>query len=765
MRVLHGDHACGDGPVAGELLVGEPELVRGLVDVGTHAAHPDLACRLLQEGDRTALQVDGQGVRPPDQPGLRNGPLPVGLRVERRLRVVVPERHGLPASLGHGPLRIGRVVMAYDGPRAVAGIAGHAAVRIVGVAGAPLPHVVDPIALVVIGLEVLHGYTLDRGEAPHRTGPGRRGGLIDLVHFPVVRPAALPAQGGQAHLLVRHALGQDQGVRVRPEVDLVTVRQASGTPRQHCIQGHVRCARGGCRLPGLCGDVEEPDLAEAVDHAPTPVAQAGQLQILGLCAGQIHGGVVRVVVQAGRLGELGDVRDGRPGGPVCGDLDLRLLDAVPHDLLYGLVGVPDPHPVQLEDAVELVLDPGRLRAGLAADPHVGDGDRVLIRERIQPPAVDRVGRSHRVIHGAGGGGLDRRSDRIAIGLGGEAPDLALVDRAACRRGDDLIDPPVVGPAEVEHAREIAGSRCLPLGDEQGAARGCGIDLIEAGAEVHVVGLGKISRRPTESDVSLHVLGTVGWHGVAAVGVRGRNHQGLDFAHREHVIIEPHIVDVALEGIGSGLRCSDPDRGVRIQAESGRGAGPCLHGIAVGGDGRSVEGDRQVGPLPHRQAAEAVCSPGSAPELDEVSAQVVLDRPVDLGVVTSVRGSIRYDPLVGGPGPCPLDPAGDAHLLGVCAAGGRGIPFATVHSQAAGCAEPQCAAEPGRAVHPVWSTSDGPIVAVAGHVFDGRTLSFVQGPVSHQAGHGRAGCTHQAHGNGKRTRHSLRHASTLSDRQN
>jgi len=274
---------------------------------------------------------------------------------------------------------------------------------------------------------------------------------------------------------------------------------SSRSPGQRGLHRHVRCPGLGLGPAGLGRDREEPDLAQAADIAPAPGAQAGQFHVPGHCASQVDGGVVDVGVQAGRLAELGYIGDLCPGGPVRGDLDPGLLDAVPHDLLHGLVGVPDPHLVELADPVEFVLDPGRLGAGLATDPHVGDGDRVLVAG-IQTGAVDGLGRSHGGTHGAGGRGR-RGRDRIGVGLHGEAPDLALVGTRLVR-GIDLVDPPVVGCAELEVARVVRGI-ALVLADQYDARSrpACIVHVLKGRPEIHVVRAGKRPRRPAQGCIS------------------------------------------------------------------------------------------------------------------------------------------------------------------------------------------------------------------------------------------------------------------------
>jgi len=220
---------------------------------------------------------------------------------------------------------------------------------------------------------------------------------------------------------------------------------------------------------------------------------------------------VHVVALAGRLGELGHIGDLCPGGPVCGDLDLGLLDAVPQHLLHGLVGVPDPHLVELADPVEVILDPGGLWAGLAADPHGGDFDRVLVRGGIQADVADRVGRFHLIAHGTGGRGR-RRRDRIGVGLDGEAPRGALEHGRGRGRCIDLIDPPIVGLAVREQACRVVGVRILARADQHVAGVGHSgrVHVRRHGAEVDIVLGHTVRRLPTEDLIHGHVIRAAGW---------------------------------------------------------------------------------------------------------------------------------------------------------------------------------------------------------------------------------------------------------------
>jgi len=123
-----------------------------------------------------APEPQPQAVGSADRPilGLLEGPL--GLRVERRSRVIVCQRHRLLAAVDDGPLGERRVEVA-DRRSGV-------------VDPAVKPGVEDRRAgvdVVVVALEIVDARVLLDGETPEIAFPQADGlGLVDLVHPPVV---------------------------------------------------------------------------------------------------------------------------------------------------------------------------------------------------------------------------------------------------------------------------------------------------------------------------------------------------------------------------------------------------------------------------------------------------------------------------------------------------------------------------------------------------------------------------------------------------
>jgi len=158
--------------------------------------------------------------------------------------------------------------------------------------------------------------------------------------------------------------------------------------------------------------------------------------------------------------------------------------------------------VELVDAVELKLDPQRIGAR-RGQPHVAADGRVLIGG-IEPGPVDRVLWSGGGVGSPVAGGDDVRN-RIGERLSGEAPDLALEDRVVGGRVD-LVDAPIVRRPEIEPARRIVAGRSLSLAGEQPhwiAAAG-GVDVVERGAEIHVVGRRVLACTPAQNHVARNV---------------------------------------------------------------------------------------------------------------------------------------------------------------------------------------------------------------------------------------------------------------------
>jgi len=223
------------------------------------------------------------------------------------------------------------------------------------------------------------------------------------------------------------------------------------------------------------GNVHEPDFAEP-ELAHHPVAAVdGQTHVLGGHAAEVDGRIGRV----GRLGrrprEL-EVAQRGPVGSILGILDGHALEPEAEDQLELHVVVPHEHLVEFVDAIELILNVQRLGAG-QSQPHIAGVDRVLI-VGVEAGTVDRPLRPGPFVRHAVGRREDARY-RIHKRLGGETPDLTLVDRVV-RRGIDFIDAPVIRGFEIQHAGRIERGSRLPLADQhvQRIAPVGGIDVVK-----------------------------------------------------------------------------------------------------------------------------------------------------------------------------------------------------------------------------------------------------------------------------------------------
>jgi len=552
---------------------------------------------------RGPIEADRQGLQ------AAPGPIPHGLEGPCGLgSTIVVQGHGLGAAMDDRPLGIRLRVVTDRRPCAIARVGRHTAVVIGPIAGPALPRVVHPVAPVVVGLKVVNHLILGGREAPQIASPGPdRCGLVDLVHTPGVGLSILGPQRGQGNLVFGHGPGKGQGIGVCPEVDLVADCLSPGTPTECGVQGNACRSIDRVRLEGPRGGLEEPDLAEAVGPCPAPTALHGQPHIPGQQAAQVHGRVVGVVRPARGLGELGHVGHGCPGRPVCGALDRHLPGPiVDQGPLCGLVGVPDPQLVHLVHAIELVLDPRRVRRRDRADPHIQDIRGVLIAG--QPPFVDGPFRTHQgLADPARGRGVNGR-DRIRVRLHSEAPDIALVDEPV-GRGIDLVHPPGIGPAELQQAGRVIGRVRLALADEHmRRVRGPAghVHVLETRAEVHVMRGGELARPPTQGGVARHVVCPLRrgrFHGLALGCAGGEDpghvrslvdidkiHPERDLAGRtEHLELCAGVPRLRGQGqfapLGPQLEaCGSPDDGVvdgldlHGQGTRGLGLGPEACGV-------------------------------------------------------------------------------------------------------------------------------------------------------------------------------------------
>ena len=179
-----------------------------------------------------------------------------------------------------------------------------------------------------------------------------------------------------------------------------------------------------------------------------PVGCDRQLDVLRLDPAEADGRVGGIAAAPRRLAEFRHVGHRRPGRPVGGGLDRDFLGAEAEEALDRPVGVPDLQLVQLVDLVELVLDPVGLSRRLLNHIVVAS---VPCRSPVRPePSMVFSGPMPALRTGGGG---RRGLDRIAVGLDGERPDVALEDRVVGRLVD-FIDPPEVGLAEFQSGRVV-----------------------------------------------------------------------------------------------------------------------------------------------------------------------------------------------------------------------------------------------------------------------------------------------------------------------
>jgi len=362
------------------------------------------------------------------------------------------------------------------------------------------------LEVVVVVLEPVNHHVFQRREAPDLTDPGL---LSDLVHSPVVRRAQIQLARRGAGLIDR--IDQQQLLRAGAKVDLVRGGLATSTPAQDRVRIDTRCGIGRLRLAGLHGDVEEADLTQAILSEHPPVAVDGQPDGPGCHALEVHDAVMGVAGLCAGPGQLGVTERG-PVGSIGGVFDRHVLEPEPEHRLELDVVVPDPHLVELVDLVELVLDVDGIVPGRQAQPHVRGVGGMPIRS-IKAGTVDGPFRAHACV----GNRVARRDDagdRIGERFGREAPDFALED-STIRRGVDLVDSPVVGRSEFEKTIRIVAGIALALTDQDAQRVGPagGVDIIEDGPEVDVVGHRRLARRPLQHDLAHHIRRGIGRHGV------------------------------------------------------------------------------------------------------------------------------------------------------------------------------------------------------------------------------------------------------------
>jgi len=203
-----------------------------------------------------------------------------------------------------------------------------------------------------------------------------------------------------------------------------------------------------------------------------------------------------------------------------------------------------------------------------------------------------------------GGGVTRCDDvrdRIGQWLGGKAPDIAFEDRVV-RRGVDLIDAPVVGLPEVQHAGGIVARTALALTDQRAQRIGLPgrIDVVERRAKIHIMRRRKLPRLPLEHHIPRHIALPIRRNGVtrkfdAQAGLHGLS----NLRFRQGHVVNLHVIHQS--GVVPGIErvCSDGQERLRIQRACIRVSDTVVkRTIDVNADrpGRSVPNGRDVHPI-------------------------------------------------------------------------------------------------------------------------------------------------------------------------
>ncbi len=389
------------------------------------------------------------------------------------------------------------------------------------------PGLVDTIAFLVgVTLKIIHPEVLFRGETPDRPFPGTgRGGLIDLVDFPVVRRSEVQSVKVVTGLERRRDRGRgiDYRLLVGTQEHLVRTGLSPRTPRESQLRLQARRAGSGSRLACRHRNVQETHLAQAIlPEQAAPVAAHRDPDISGGDTAEIHDRVKCVVGLAGGSGKFPGLAQTLPGSTIEGVLDRGLFDPKPDQRLGRGVVIPYLHLMQGIDLIEFIPDPGRFPCRHdAAEPHLGRLDRVQVIG-IQTRTVDRALRTFLRAVGARGGGLDGlagqwHTDRLHR----EAPDLPLEDSQA-GRCVDLIDPPVIRLAILQNLRRLIRGRRLTLADQHAPRIGPAgvVHVGDCDAEVNVMGRPIRSGLPAQNDIARHV------HDPRAGSRTGRRHGQL-----------------------------------------------------------------------------------------------------------------------------------------------------------------------------------------------------------------------------------------------
>ncbi len=586
---------------------------------------------VLRVGGSGAEDPEGQRVGPANGPVPGRTEFPPGLAVERRPDVVVLERHRLLAFVDDHPLGERRLHVADERSAALVGPAVD-------------PGVVDAVIVVVVVFHVVHGQVLAGRKAPGVALPDRwRPRLVDLDHLPEVRRPE--HQGPRIEAVLHQGLHGHRpagdSLAIVAEVDFVENDFPPGLPTEEIVDRRIDAVLSRPRIAGVHRDLEEPHLAQPVaSQDAAPVAVDGQSDVsCGHSAQKDRLAGVRI--DAVRLLQDEAAQPG-PHFLVGGVRDDHIFGPEPDPRLQVRIEVPHLHPVELADGVELELNPGRLEADPAAEPHVGRLGRMPVA--VETRAVDGVFGSH-AGRLAGRRGLDGRN-RTGVRLDGERPDLAGKRRVAgCRV--HLIHSPVVCPAVLQRACWIVLRSVLVLADQNAPGIGSTGDLHvrRRGPQVDIVGPRPFARRPGENHVAKDIVGSI--LGADRPGRRRPSEQFPDLRRRERPIVDSRLVEHSGEAptrsggsvvgkIGDWVNirktrvASDLDRHA-VEVEDVRALVPCHREMAPGlqvqfhdihrSHVRIAESDVQqraagvhvqldpIGELPLARVAEEVSCPG------------------------------------------------------------------------------------------------------------------------------------------------------------
>jgi len=356
----------------------------------------------------------------------------------------------------------------------------------------------------------------------------------------------------------------------------------------------------------------------------------------------------------------------------------------------------------------------------------------------QAGAVDRVVRLGAAAVGTGGRGLDRCGDRIAVGLGGEAPHVALEDRAACRGGVDLVHSPVVGLAEVQETGRIEVCGRLALAEEHaGRSRPGGrVHVVEHSPKVDVMRDDVLAGRPAQGRIARHVGRALGWIGATTLVGIGESplHDLPDLCRTQRIVEDIDLIDGPFERtIGGALEVqgSDDDGRPRPGAQGHGGGGRLRRPVDVHGRRGSVVRERHMLPFADGRSRRRIDRGAAAEtEADAVGRVAHRELPPDRHEDAVALGDYPLEGA-GGIGARPLDPGGHAHLPGTL--GRVPCPSTQVIGRGGVAWKVQSGAETRFALGPLDRAGDGGVMPFAGSIFRGGAAAFVHGVVGHDCG--------------------------------